>query len=123
MQLVGNEEKITNMPQLQNFNIEQTDEAYHLEVDAPNLERENLNLSLDGDTLVITAHQKDESESDHDGFYFKRSQYGSFRQSWLLPEDAEPNNIEAKFKDGTLMIDVPKSKTESDSKSNKVSIQ
>lgn len=41
------------------------------------------------------------------GRYVERS-YGSFSRSFALPSDADPDRLEASFKDGVLTIQIPR---------------
>lgn len=89
-------------------NIREDENNYFVEVAAPGMKKEDFNLSLDNNILTISSEVKDEQEN-RDGNYTRREfSYSSFSRSFTLPDTAEADKIEAKYKDGVLHIVMPK---------------
>lgn len=91
-------------------NVQDNEGAYNIEVAAPGMEKDDMNVEIDGDHLVISSEKKDENEEKDDniGYTRKEFSYRSFRRSFYLPEDVKKDNIHAKYENGVLFIEVPK---------------
>lgn len=81
---------------------------YHLEMDIPGFNKEDIKLDCEKGYLTITATKENKKE-EHDGKkYIRRERtYSKFARSFYL-EDADEDSIEAEFKNGTLHICVAK---------------
>lgn len=87
--------------------IYESDGIYNIEVDMPGYTKEDINIECNKGTIVISAH-KEEKEEDNKKNYIKRERfYGSVSRSFYLGEIDE-EKIKAEFKDGTLIVTVPK---------------
>tara|TARA_Y100000361_G_C11009436_1_gene263560 strand:- start:84 stop:434 length:351 start_codon:yes stop_codon:yes gene_type:complete len=77
-------------------NIVNEEEITNLELALPGFSKKDLNISVEGRTLTISA----EVEEDKQTRYFK-----SFKKSYLLPTNADTENISASMVNGLLTID------------------
>lgn len=92
-------------------NVRETNEAYELEVAAPGMRREDFEVKLDNNLLVISAHKEDKHEDQDSSRNFTHQEfsYQSFMRTFSLPERlVQGDNIVAKYHDGILSITVPK---------------
>ncbi|MCD7962118.1 MAG: Hsp20/alpha crystallin family protein [Rikenellaceae bacterium] len=92
-------------------NIIENDKAYKMEVAAPGLTKEDCRIELkEGNQLVVITEKKNEANEKHNnGRYLRREfSFSSFRQSMILPENADIERIEAKVDNGILNIEIPK---------------
>jgi HSP20 family protein len=88
--------------------IEETDKELVVTAELPGVPEKDIEVSLSGDILTIKGEKKAEHEKRNgDGYYMER-RFGSFTRSVRLPFEARDENVEAKFKDGVLTIQVPK---------------
>lgn len=90
-------------------NIKENDESFIIEVAAPGMVKENFEVNLEGDLLMISSERKDEKE-EHENDYSRREfSYQSFHRSFTIPEGSvDGDKIHAKYNDGILMITLPK---------------
>lgn len=95
----------------QNVNIKETDSTFELEVAAPGLKKEDLNVNLDNNLLTISAESKSEHQENKDQYAFQEFNYSSFRRSFQLPDNIDQNAINAKHENGVLTIVLPKKTT------------
>ena len=97
-------------------NVKESDKAYTMEVAAPGLKKEHVNMSIDKDgylTLSIENKNEQKQEDKKEHYLRREFSYSSYRQSYALPEDADADNIKANVNDGVLTVEIPKlSKTE-----------
>lgn len=75
--------------------------------DLPGMTRENVNVELEDDTLLISGERRDEYKEERDDFYRSERSYGRFFRAVPLPEGVDPNSARAEFKDGVLEVTVP----------------
>ena len=78
-------------------------------MDLPGYEKDNINLSLKDGYLEVTAEVTKEEKNDEDErFVHKERYYGHCSRSFYVGEQINENEISAEFKNGILMICVPK---------------
>lgn len=77
-----------------------------VEAHLPNFEQKDINIQVDGNSLVVSAerHEKDE---DKDKQYVVRESSSSFYRRISLPERANTDKIQAELQDGVLKVTVP----------------
>ncbi len=63
-----------------------------------------------GDELIISGEKSHESEAHDEGYHRVQCAYGHFRRILSLPEDADMDNISAKFRNGVLRVEIPRRK-------------
>lgn len=89
-------------------NVEETDKEYRIEVAAPGLEKEDMNISVDDGVLTIKAEKKLKNEESKNNYIRREFGYTSFSRSFTLPEEIEVEKISAKHKNGVLNVTLPK---------------
>jgi HSP20 family protein len=89
-------------------NISETADHYHIELAAPGLKKEDFKLQLDDHVLNIAVEQQMQ-DTQAGKIYSKREySYTSFVRSFTLPESADEQQIDARYEDGVLLIDIAK---------------
>lgn len=76
--------------------------------DLPGLSRENVDVELDDDALIIRGERRSDTEDEDEGFYHSERSYGSFYRAIPLPEGIDPSGCNATFRDGVLQVTLPK---------------
>ncbi|MGI0107694.1 Hsp20/alpha crystallin family protein [Salinimicrobium sp. WS361] len=91
-------------------NISENDDAFTLELAAPGMTKKDFNLELDNGVLTISAEEKKEEEKKDNGGRFTRREfsYTSFKRAFSLPDSVQADKISAEYKEGVLMINLPK---------------
>ncbi len=89
--------------------IYEKDGKYHIEMDVPGYNKEDIKIEAQKDSLVITAEKNEEkNEEDKKKRYIHRERrYGKYQRSFYL-EDLDSENIDASFNNGVLKITIPK---------------
>ncbi|MGB9691812.1 MAG: Hsp20/alpha crystallin family protein [Candidatus Sumerlaeaceae bacterium] len=91
-----------------NVEISATDKEYTVNVELPGVNEKDINVEVSNDTLRISGEKKQEQEEKGKGYYRSERAYGSFERLLTLPEDADADNITAKFKNGVLTVAIPR---------------
>ena len=94
--------------------------AYHIDVDLPGVEKEDIHIAVDGKLLTIKGERHTKEEMEKENYYSKESSFGSFRRSFTIPDDIDIENIHAEDSCGVLDITLPKIDSVSEMKTIKV---
>lgn len=92
------------------FKVDMWDREADLMIRAelPGVEKEDLDITLNGDYLTIRAEREFEDEELKENFYRKEVGYGDLLRTITLPCDVETDEINATLKEGMLEIKLPK---------------
>jgi HSP20 family protein len=89
--------------------IVETDSAYTIEVELPGVRREDVDLTLNGNELLVTGEIK---ERKREGLFRHRTRrVGEFEFRVTLPGDLREGDVEASLAYGVLKVYVPKAKS------------
>lgn len=86
--------------------IWEADNAYHIELDAPGVKKEDVELTFDKGALQVTLERK-APEGDRTNWHNERG-YGRITRSVSLPDTVDPESIAAELADGVLHVTVTK---------------
>ena len=89
-------------------NEKEDEKAYYLEVDLPGIKKEDINIEVQDNMLIISGERKFKKEEEDKGYKRVESFFGKFERRFTLPSDADIDKIEAKTEDGVLHIIIPK---------------
>jgi HSP20 family protein len=78
--------------------------------DVPGLEKDQINVEVLADRLIISGERTRESEEGREGLYRSERSYGSFSRVIALPEGVNPEKAVATFNNGVLEITMPAAK-------------
>jgi HSP20 family protein len=85
------------------------DEAgFLIKIEAPEVKREDINVSLDKNVLTVTGERRLENEEKRDSYHRIERSYGKFFRSFTLSPNANLEAVNAEFKDGILRLSIPK---------------
>jgi len=102
-------------------NAYSTNEAIVIEAAIPGAEPEEVEITLDGDTLTIRAAVSwDESEDKNRKYLIRERGYGVLERTLTLNVPVELDGIEAEFINGVLVLTIPKAEA---AKPHKISIK
>jgi HSP20 family protein len=77
---------------------------YEIEVAAPGLKKEDFNVVIENRVMTITGKTEKEEEEKDKNFTRREFTYRSFTKSFTLPQEVDPDSINAKYEDGILRI-------------------
>lgn len=86
----------------------ETPEAFIVEVELPGMQREDVHIEMEGDTLRITGERRATSEHQERNYYRMERSYGRFERQVQLPGTVAREAIRADFDAGILVITLPK---------------
>lgn len=92
-------------------NVKETDSSYELEVALPGISKENVNIAIEGNMLVIHGEGKSENDERQNalGKFTKREFcYSNFKRSFFIPPSVDQDHITAQMENGLLHVTMPK---------------
>ncbi len=93
-------------------NIVELNDRFTIDLAAPGLTKEDFNIKLDKNYLIVSSEKKSEAESGEGKFTRKEFNYSSFKRSFLLPKEANQQEISASYNNGVLSITLLKKEEE-----------
>ena len=83
--------------------------AYTVTADLPGVKKDDIQVTIDGAQVTLTAEVKREKEAAADERVLHTERvYGKVSRSFTLPQEVDEANAEAKFRDGVLELTLPK---------------
>jgi len=83
-------------------------ESITVKAELPGMQADDINISVQGNTLSITGEKKEQAEEQREGYYRSERRYGSFRRDMVLPGDVDADKVTAAYRDGILTVSLPK---------------
>jgi len=102
--------------------IKETDDKVIVEAELPGMEPKDLEIKIEGDTLVLGGERKNQREEKTKGFHRVERSFGRFERQLELPSGADPEKVVATYKDGVLKIEIAK-KEEAKRKTIRVNVK
>ena len=90
--------------------ISEDEKAFFIDADLPGFNKEDINISLDRDTMTIKAEKVEESEEEGKEYHRRERRSKSFVRKFALQEGLDTDSIGANYKSGVLSLRIPKTK-------------
>lgn len=90
------------------LDLSASEKEYTVTVELPGVDKDDVEVELSGNSLLIKGEKKHEQEESKKDFYRLERSYGAFQRTLSLPEDADRDNIDAKFRRGVMTLTIPR---------------
>lgn len=100
-------------PQLK-MDVEEDEHCYTVRAEIPGVDKENINVTIDGNHVSISAEVRRENEARENGengsvrSLRKERYYGKVSRAFALENEVDEAQSEASYKDGVLQLTLPK---------------
>jgi HSP20 family protein len=89
--------------------VSENEKAYTLRAEVPGVRKEDINVTIDGDTVAISAEVKQEKDvKNGDRVLRSERYYGKLYRAFTLGQAVEEAGTHAKYADGVLELTLPK---------------
>ena len=93
--------------------IRETEKSYVLDMELPGYDEKDIEIHIDGSSLSIASRQEEARDAsdkkDSEGTWILRERrVNTFTRSFKLPENANPEEVTAEFKNGILSMEISK---------------
>jgi HSP20 family protein len=92
------------------YAVDVREDADHIYVEAelPGYKKEEVDVTLENQTLTIAAEKKEETEKKDADLLLNERRYRRFLRSFTLPPTVNEQSVDAKLRDGVLTITLNK---------------
>lgn len=87
------------------MDVHETEKGLDLTLDMPGVSPDNVNLTVENDTVTVVGKVAPEQEGS---VVYRETHIGDYRRVFRLGEDLDAEQISAEMKDGVLTVHVPK---------------
>jgi len=88
----------------------ETPEGYVVELEVPGLQRDDLDVQVEGSRLVVKGERRPTGQGRPERFYRMERTCGPFSRSFTFAEMVDADRVIAQLKDGLLRLELPKAR-------------
>jgi HSP20 family protein len=88
--------------------VEETDKEIVVRVEAPGMEKEDFQVTIDGNMLFLKGEKRFERATNDSTYHMMERAYGWFERAIPLPREVAGDKAEASYKNGVLTVRLPK---------------
>lgn len=100
-------EMVTPAPDIK-LEVREDDDAFRVKAEIPGVNKEDLNVKVDGDTVTISAETKQQKEDKNGKVLKSEFRYGASSRTFSLGTELDMDRTEATYQDGVLHLTLPK---------------
>jgi HSP20 family protein len=90
------------------LDMSENDKEIIVKTTVPGVREEDINVTVTGDVLTISAEAKSDREERKDHWHIRELRYGRFSRSLRLTAEVNADKTQAELKDGVLTVTLPK---------------
>ena len=109
---------------LMKTDVKELDHGYLLDVELPGFKKDEIEIQLQDGYLTISANKQIEKEEKKEkGRYIRQERYGGQSSRSFYVGDIRPEDIQAKYEDGVLRVQIPREEESKLQKQSRISIE
>ena len=109
---------------LMKTDVKELDHGYLLDVELPGFKKDEIEIQLQDGYLTISANKQIEKEEKKEkGRYIRQERYGGQCSRSFYVGDIRPKDIQAKYEDGVLRVQIPREEESKLQKQSRISIE
>ena len=108
----ANQERVLNTANYPAVNVWANEDGQIVSAEMPGVHPEDINIDVTGDALSISGERKPDEVAREARFHRRERSYGSFSRTVQLPFMVDTNKVEASFKNGVLIITLPRAEAD-----------
>ena len=90
------------------LDVSETKDAMVVTADIPGIDPKEIEIALTGDLLTLKGEKEKETGEKEESFHRVERTYGAFLRSVRLPMAVDGSKVTATFKNGVLVVTLPK---------------
>jgi len=103
---------VFNPPSYPAINIWTNEEGQLISAEMPGINPDDIDIDVTGDALSISGERKPDEVGEEMRYHRRERTYGSFSRTIQLPFMVDTTKVEANFKNGILMISLPRAEAD-----------
>lgn len=88
--------------------VKEEPEQYVMEAELPGLSDKDIDVRIEENMLTIASRHTEEKKPEKEQYLIRERTRASFTRSFVLPKNADKEQVEAHFKDGILRLTIKK---------------
>lgn len=100
--------RVINSPSYPAINIWTNEEGQLISAEMPGIHPDDIDIDVTGDALSISGERKPHEVTKEARYHRRERNYGAFSRTIQLPFMVDTNKVEANFKNGVLLIALPR---------------
>ncbi len=88
--------------------ITEDDTEYLIKAELPEVDKKDVKVKVEHGVLTVSGERHFEKEENGRKYHRVERVYGNFTRSFTVPEDADPEQVTAEYKDGLLLVHLAK---------------
>lgn len=91
------------------LDVTENDGAYRVKAEMPGVDKNDIDVSISGNQVAISAEVKRESKKkDDERDIYTERYYGQVYRSFSLPDEVDSDKANARYEGGVLTLELPK---------------
>ncbi len=107
----GKEGEIQTGTWYPSVDILENDKEFIIRAELPGIDLSDVNLEVTDNLLTLKGERQFEGDRKKENYHRVERSYGSFHRSFSLPGTVDQSKINARLKDGILVVTLPKVET------------
>lgn len=107
-----NKGRVFNPPSYPAINIWTHEDEQLISAEMPGIHPDEIDIDVTGDALSISGERKPDEVAKDAHYHRRERSYGSFSRTIQLPFMVDTSKVEASFKNGVLMISLPRAEAD-----------
>ena len=104
--------RVINSPSYPAINIWTNEDGQLISAEMPGINPDDIDIDVTGDALSISGERKPDEVAKEARYHRRERNYGSFSRTIQLPFMVDTNKVEASFKNGVLLISLPRAEAD-----------
>ncbi|MCP4747411.1 MAG: Hsp20/alpha crystallin family protein [Desulfobacteraceae bacterium] len=88
--------------------IYENEDTYVIKAELPGMKKDEITIDVKERKLILKGERQSENEEKKEKYHYKERIYGKFQRIFILPQETNPETINAEYKDGVLKVQIPK---------------
>jgi len=88
--------------------VREAEEEYLMEAELPGLTDEDIELNVEDNILTLSSKKEQDREEKKNGYLIRERSKNEFARTFVLPKDVDREKIKGEFKNGLLVVSIPK---------------
>jgi HSP20 family protein len=88
--------------------VREAEDEYLMEAELPGLTDKDVELNVEDNILTLSSKKEESKEEEKNGYLIRERCNSEFARTFVLPKDVDRDKIKAEFKNGLLVVRIPK---------------
>ena len=88
--------------------VREVEDEYLMEVELPGLSDKDIELNVEDNILTLSSKNEQSKEENKNGYLIRERRNQEFARTFVLPKDVDRDKIKGEFKNGLLVVSIPK---------------